>query len=321
MRSAIGAQLVLAFLLGGSSASGVELLPGDVVVLESTNDSVVRVRPSSFVEGNPAANQVVITQGNLIANPYDVAIGDGVLFVTDKSNESIVRVDPDTGAQSLVPLDPSFQPRGIAIDSRGKLLVGDQRNFALLEIDPDTGAAATLTPGISLNTPNYVDLGPGDEIFIAESGWGLSRIDPGLQQATRVAGSLVSGKGLVVDPQTRDLYSSSSTEISRFDPDGYNPANPDGNREVVFADDATDVGLLPNGHLVATNAGNSDLLQIDPQTKVGMRVANGGHLLIPTGLAVVLPEPEPGAATGALTAGLAVCALARCRRHAIPHSS
>lgn len=202
---------------------------------------------------------------------------------------------------------------GRPADPRGKLLVGDDNSSELFEIDPDTGAAASLTSGMLLNTPRYVDLGPGDEIFIAEAGQGLSRIDPDLQLATRAASSLVSGKGLVVDKQTRDLYSSSSTEISRFDPDSYNPANPDANREVIFGDDATDVGLLPNGHLVAINSGGSDLLQIDPQTKVGTRVAEGGNLLIPTGLAVVLPAPEPGAAAGMLTAWLAVCVLARDR--------
>ncbi len=93
-------------------------------------------------------------------------------------------------------------------------------------------------------------------------------------------------------------------DIFRYIPGNYTSANPIANRTSVFGDDANDVGVLPGGDLVATNSGNVDLLRINPVTKVGTTVANGGNLLIPSGLAVVAPEPASGAAAAVSLAAL-----------------
>ncbi len=304
MTTRISISIGFLAICGSLPAAAIDLALGDVVVLDPSKDAVVRVRPGDYDAGNPLANQAIITQGGNVKTPHDVVIGDGELFVTDRSDEVIIRVDLASGAQTLVPLQSSLKPRGIAIDSQGMLLVGDSLSFSLVQVDPDTGAVANLSPSIFLNTPLYIVLGSGDTIYILEAGQGLQRIDVAQQTATKVGEGALDG--IALDPATGDLFSADSADIFRYVPGSYTSANPTANRTSVFADDANDVGVLPGGDLVATNSGNVDLLRINPVTKVGTTVANGGNLLIPSGLAVVVPEPVFGATAAVSLATLAL---------------
>lgn len=296
------------------SAAAFDLLPGDVVVLDQVNDSVVRVRPADYDAGDPTANQTVITQGGFFEVPYDVAIGDGELFVTDSSADIIVRVALSDGSQSVVgggvgvnvggsPL-LGFDPRGIAIDSRGMLVVGDTGLDKILEVNPATGGAADFTPSIFLAGPSYVLVDPTDRFYILDGGL-LVRITP-MGQIAETVGSSTS-RGLARDPQSGNVYVAGASDIFRYDPEAYDPQNTAANRTVVFDDDGSDVGVLPGGDLVATNSGGSHLLRIDPVTMIGTRIAHGGNLVLPTGLAVM--APEPGSMASELTAFVAVAIL------------
>lgn len=271
-------------------AGAVSLSAGDVVVLETNSDSVVRVKPDLYDPADKGANQAIITQGNLIANPEDVAIGDGVLYVTDRNNDTIVRVDPANGTQSLVDVNVggtplNIQPRGIAIDSNGKLVVADRTSFQVLEIDPDTGEAASLTPNIFLAGPTALDLDSQDRIYLVD-GSEIVRITPAGQVEERIARG-GSYTGIAVDDQTGMVYSSSSTEIFRIDPETYDDSDPFANRTTVFDDNGAAVGVLADGDLVATRADNTDLLRINPNTGASSIAAEGGNLLITGGLAIV----------------------------------
>jgi streptogramin lyase len=303
MMARISLSIGLLAFCGSLPSAAIDLALGDVVVLDPSKDAVVRVRPGDYDAGNPLANQAIITQGGNVKTPHDVAIGDGEIFVTDRSDEVIIRVDLATGTQTLVPLQSSLKPRGIALDSQGMLLVGDALSFNLVQVDPGSGAVVNLSPSISLNPALYIALGSGDAIYILESGQGLQRIDVAQQTATTVGDGALDG--IAFDPATGDLFSAGSANIFRYVPGSYTSANPTANRSSVFDDDANDVAVLPGGDLVATNAGNVDLLRINPVTKDGTTVANGGNLLIPSGLAVVVPEPVFAAAAVASLATLA----------------
>jgi len=289
---------LLIVVLGGllANAHAVTLTAGDVVVLEPNSDAVVRVKPGQYDPADKGANQEVITQGNLIGNPGDLAIGDGVLYVTDETNDTIVRVDTATGNQSLVDVNVggtpiSIRPRGIALDSKGKLVVSDRIRFEILEIDPDSGETASLTPNLFLAGPDALALDSQDRIYVVD-GSTIDRITPAGQIDERIA----SGGGyraVTVDDQTGMVYAAGSSEIFRINPETYTDADPFANRTVVFDDNGVDVGVLANGDLVATGADNTDLLRINPNTGASSIAAEGGNLLIAGGLAVV-----KGASTG-----------------------
>ena len=304
MMARLGISLGLLLMCGSLPAAAVDLAVGDVVVLDPSNDVVVRVRPDEYDAGNPLANQAIVAQGGNIKTPHDVAIGDGELFITDRSDEVIIRVDLATGTQTLVPLQFSLRPRDIAIDSQGMLVVGDALSFNLVQVDPDTGAVGNLSPSIFLNTPVYIVLGAGDAIYILEAGQSLQQIDVAQQTITKVGEGALGG--IALDPATGDLFSAGSADIYRYVPGNYDSGNSTANRTSVFDDNASDVGVLPGGDLVATNSANVDLLRIDPATGIGTTVANGGNLLIPSGLAVVVPEPAVGAAAAVSVAALAL---------------
>jgi sugar lactone lactonase YvrE len=283
---------LLIAVLGGlwANAHAVTLVAGDVVVLETNSDSVVRVKPGQYDPADKGANQTVITQGNLISNPGDVAIGDGVLYVTDTTNETIVRVDTATGNQSLVDTKVSgtsidIRPRGIALDSKGKLVVSDRIRFEILEIDPDTGETASLTPNLFLAGPGALALDSQDRIYVLD-GSTIVRITPAGQVLERIA-SGGGYDGIAVDDQSGMVYSSGPSEIFRINPETYTDADPSANRTTVFDDDGEDLGVLANGDLVATRADNTDLLRINPDTGASSIAAEGGNLLITGGLAVV----------------------------------
>ncbi len=103
MRWIIG-SLVLA--LAAPMASAVEGTPGEVFVLDTLNDAVVLVDPDGYESGDPSSNQSLVTSGNLLSNPTDVAIGDGELFVADRGLGGIVRIDLSDMSQTQVPVAP-----------------------------------------------------------------------------------------------------------------------------------------------------------------------------------------------------------------------
>ena len=287
-------SLISFLLVCVSPAEAVTLDPGDVIVLETTNDAVVRVRPAEYDPNNKSANQTIIsdqnTPGNLLSNPYDVAIGDTALYVTDPTEDIIVRIDIATGAHSLVnvnvggtPLTP-FEPRGIAIDSNGKLVVADRGSFAVLEIDPDTGAAASFTPNIILGGPLRLALDDDDTIYLQDVS-SIMRITPANQVSERVGSG--ADDGIVLDRESGLLYSADFPGIYRYDPETYDPQDPFVNRTEVFDDDAEALALASNGDLFATRSKNTDLLRINLSNGTSSIAAEGGALLIPSGLAVV----------------------------------
>jgi DNA-binding beta-propeller fold protein YncE len=301
-------SIALLLLACAPTAAAAEGVPGEIFVLDTLNDAVVRVDPAAYEAGNPPSNQTLVISGELISNPTDVAISDGELFVADRGLGGIVRIDLSDLSQSQGPVNVggnplSLDPRGIAVDSQGKLLVPDGDLFTIVQIDPVTGAAADLTPSIFFGGMGYIDLGPGDEIFMVESDGTIVRVLPQTQQRENV-GSSLGAEGLAVDPQTGFIYVANSSDdtVVRIDPSAYEPGNSAANR-VTISDDPLltnpeDIGLLPGGDLVATNSsgGNVEMVRVNVATGAAATVAMGGSLTAPSGLAVIsVPEPGPAA--------------------------
>jgi hypothetical protein len=110
------------------------------------HDGIVRVDPVTGVVS------VVVSFPNETGQLWTLLSGiaidaDGDLLVTDFLG-SVIRVDPETGATSLV--TNVFRPSSIAIDANGDLIVLHQnfaRGGAILRIDPVTGTQSTIAEG------------------------------------------------------------------------------------------------------------------------------------------------------------------------------
>jgi DNA-binding beta-propeller fold protein YncE len=321
MRSILGC---LALALLAPTAAPLEGTPGEVFVLDTLDDAVVLVHPGAYETGDPPPNQRLVTSGNLLSNPTDVAIGDGELFVADRGLGGLVRIDLSDMSQSQVPVNVGsnplpLDPRGVVLDSGGKLLVPDGDLFTIVQVDPLNGAAADLTPSIFFGGMGRIDLGPGDEIFMVESDGTIVRVLPQTQQREDV-GSVLGARGLAVAAQTGLIYVTNSTDdtVVRIDPDAYVPGDSSANR-VTISDDPLltnpeDVGILPGGDLVVTNSsgGNFEMVRVTVSSGAATTVAMGGSLTAPSGLAVVL-APGPSAAALRALALAALGGLARRR--------
>ena len=92
--------------------------------------------------------QTVVSSGGLLSGELRELVFDenGDLLVVDASNDSVVRIDTATGAQSL--LSSGFaDPRAIGFDATGRLLVGDREAHVIFEVDAISGAQTTYWNG------------------------------------------------------------------------------------------------------------------------------------------------------------------------------
>jgi hypothetical protein len=140
---------------------------GDPVVLNGgcpgSADLVVQLDPATGA-------QTVIARGDHLNCPADVAVGPGEdLFVTfgpaqarpacpSGSSLGIVRVNPSTGAQTLVSSGGEFVgPSGIAVAPGGQLFVADSNCCgvpgSVIRVDPVTGAQTVVATGGNFNQP------------------------------------------------------------------------------------------------------------------------------------------------------------------------
>lgn len=151
--------------------------------------------------------------------------GEGNLYIAERDNHVIRRVDGRTGIISTVAGTgtPGFggdgglatkaqlrQPHSIVFDRDGTLLVCDLGNQRIRRLHLDTGLIETYagtgeakaTPegapvsGTPLNGPRTLALGPNGDVYIAlREGNAIYRIDAGTQTLHRIAGTGAAGYG------------------------------------------------------------------------------------------------------------------------------
>ena len=193
---------------------------------------------------------ILILSSLAVSSAAAVTLNPGDLIVAHQSlsEAGIVRIDPLTGAQTVITSGRLLQePRGIAIDGAGQIIVADQAvggNGAILRVDPMTGTQTVIAAGGTFIDPFGIAIDPAGQLIITDrsGGGGLFRVDPlsGAQSVITTGGFLRTPYGVAVD------------SLGRY----------------VVADD-------PQG--TVANPGPGRLVRVDPVTGAQTLISSGGH--------------------------------------------
>ncbi len=125
-----------------NGAWGIDLDPNGNIVVASYS-TITRINRST------SAQTLVSTMSNGCA--YGLAVeADGDILVTDPCDQRIWKIDPVSGAQTVL-TNNIIYAYDIAIDLAGDLFVVEQgRNGQITHVDPTSGATTMIAPGSSL---------------------------------------------------------------------------------------------------------------------------------------------------------------------------
>lgn len=129
--------------------------------------------------------------------PTGIVLGkDGHLYVSELGARAVIRVELQTGAETVVSQGGHFvSPSGIARSADGHLLVVDHGADMVIHVDPGTGHQQVLSSGGHLQAP--VDIAAevdGKTLVVDMVGDKLIRVDPKTGAQTVLAqGGLLAG--------------------------------------------------------------------------------------------------------------------------------
>ncbi len=122
MLARTAALTFLALLGAAQAAPAIHLAKGDLLVLDATNQKVLHVDVGTGAVDDFSPRD---GGGNLIDTPRGIASSpEGEVYVTNYADGSLVKIDPETGAQSIVefswggvfgPLDLGTHPAGVDV--------------------------------------------------------------------------------------------------------------------------------------------------------------------------------------------------------------
>ena len=197
-----GAQTVIS--KGGLFGQPNEVVLGQGGTLYVTDSSAQAEAGAVLSVTPPSKKQQVVTSGGLLGNPQRIALeADGHLLVTftGVAPPAIVRVDPQTGAQSYVTM-LAFQGIALAVEGTGQILVGmNSSPIQIARVDPVTGNQTTLSAGGLLNSAWDLEVAPSGDIIVLEPYTQMVvRVDPvsGAQSVISSGGLLNSPYGIAV---------------------------------------------------------------------------------------------------------------------------
>lgn len=163
----------------GFAPGGLGWLPtGELVVVDGTNHRLVAIEGfdrSRRIHADLAAPVRVRPNGLAVTTAgvaYVAMLGSEITDRHDRNSGSIVRVEPDGTARTILDDDLMF-PNGVAITPTGELLVAETfgRRVSVLSLDPHGSVAGRQT--VDLDEPWYPDgcwHGADDTIWVADAG-------------------------------------------------------------------------------------------------------------------------------------------------------
>jgi Ca2+-binding RTX toxin-like protein len=226
-RITLATGAVLALLAPSASAA---VQPGDIVLADSEasngTGALIRVDPTSGQQSVISDNS--ISGLDLFVDPYAVTLGpSGGLLVADREafdgTGGVIRVDPDTGQQTLISDNaispPGFfaDPDGIAVSASGDIFVADASALGgtggVIRVDPTTGKQTIVSDNaISeldlFNDPRGIIVERGGDLAIADYSsppggddtGAIVGVDLDTGQQNLISNNVLSGADLFEDP-------------------------------------------------------------------------------------------------------------------------
>jgi hypothetical protein len=126
---------------------------------------------------NPlTGNQTLLASGGLLRNPDHLGLtSNGDIIIADHDGldgaGDVLRVNPLTGAQSIITADGYFEggPSGIALDPSGIIFVSDANAKDIVGVDPVTGKQTLISVGGLFQSPQdmvYAETAPEPSSFV-----------------------------------------------------------------------------------------------------------------------------------------------------------
>ncbi len=129
-----------------------------------------------FFAGGVALLALLAIAASASAKPGDIYVG------TDGGDDSLVRIDPKTGAVSEV-AKIADGLGGMDFAANGSLYVGDYFDGSIYRVKPVTGAFSSFLSGAPLVAAYDIDRGPGNVMYVADNGGSLLSFKPGKAEA------------------------------------------------------------------------------------------------------------------------------------------
>ena len=203
-----GAQTVIAQAGNFAEPEDVEVLGnGQLIVADkgengqpapTLNGKVIRVNPAN-------GTQVVVAQNGSMFNPTAITVApNGLIFVADRGPSSVaatadgrvIRIDPKTGAQTIVADAGQLnEPRGITISPYdGTIYVIDNGDDQFIKIDPVTGAQTVVPLLLPVTTGQHMDFEASrNRILLADASGSVFDINPFSGDTVRLANDVILG--------------------------------------------------------------------------------------------------------------------------------
>ena len=245
------------------------------------------------------AEAIVLEPGDYIVSDFNGAFG-GYGGKTPPGSGRIIKVDPTTGAQTLISSGGDLDaPWSMAIDGLGNIIVVDKpydSSFAaqVISINPATGVQQVISSGGLLTNPMGLSLDAAGNFIVSDAAvdgtGGIIKIDPttGAQAVLASGGSFNGASGLAIDA-VGDIYvnttgSGSALNILKIDPD-----NGD---QTLFSSGSSaawhsGLAISDTGGIFASEIYyNNGIFKVDPTTGAQSILSNYGYFQDPWGLDV-----------------------------------
>jgi hypothetical protein len=309
-------------------------LADGTILVGTTQSSFSSQDQSSFPTGiigiNPTTGtEFPVSTGGYFSVPAYIAEGpDGQIYVADLQalgTGAIIRVDPNTGHQTVVARGGILNGPNVLTFVNGNLYVADEADGSgsvhnIVQINPNTGQQRLITSGGGFTVPTGMVPAPGNNLYVADEPGGYDGAQPGgVWEVNLITGqqTLISWGNLIEHPvdvtldQNGNLLivndSAHANELSRVV--RINPATPSAtgaNQSLVYQEPTAYPldGLTENvntGTIYTGSISYSDnpglLFAINSTTSTQSVLAAGGLLSLVEGMRVYHPIAQASAVT------------------------